>query len=111
LTELGAKQGYPSRGRVLANADERRCLLEIELLGQKLRALRPSLPAAFLLRERPLIAQRREQLPVRLGDVLASAVERDLKPAELERRIEPAAAERVRELQDLVDVPLGGVVG
>src|SRR5439155_725571 len=98
LPQPGAKPSDPNRGRVLANADERRGFLETELPGQKLRALGPRLPAALLLRQRPLDPQRREELPVRLGNVLASAVQRDLEPVELEGRIEPAAAERVREL-------------
>ena len=55
--------------------------------------------------------QRRDELAVRLSHLLAGAVERDLEPVELEGRIQPAAAKRVRELQDLVDVPLRVVVG
>src|SRR5205807_8613382 len=57
-----------------------------------------------------LQSQRSEQLTVRLGDVLASAVEGNLEPVQLEGRVESAAAERVRELEDLVDIPLSVVV-
>ena len=96
---------------MLADADERCGFLELELPGQELHSRGASLPAALLLHERLLNPQRCEELPVRVGNVLAGPVEGDLVPVELESCVEAAPGERMRELQDLVDVPLGVVVG
>ena len=56
LPEPGAKPGDPNRSRMLADADECRGLLEIELPGEKLRARSLRLPAPLLLGQRPLNA-------------------------------------------------------
>src|SRR5436190_8122667 len=93
--QLGAKPGDPGLRRALPDADLCGGLLELESLREQAGAVDAGAPETFPLREGLLRAQRRYELAVRLRDQLARAVQRDLKPVELEGGVESARAERV----------------
>src|SRR5439155_15955047 len=102
VLELGAELRDPDSDRVFANADERRRLLELELLREQLRMAGPYGPLMFPRRQCALDTHRGEQLPVRLGDILARSIEGDLEAIEPEGGVRASGPERGCELDHFV---------